>query len=506
MSTESCLICCDTYNNSTKKKTCCAYCDFAACRTCCQTYILNETIVKCMNPATEDNGTLKCGKEWSSKFIRQSFPNAFITTKLKSHQSDILLEQERALLPATQPLVEEEIRREKIKLETIEIEKTIRNLIQQKKDLATSLYHVNYTKKEVAKFIRACSDTNCRGFLSSQWKCGICEQWSCPDCHELKGPNKDAPHTCDPNNVATAKLLATDTKGCPLCRTNIFKISGCDQMWCTQCHTAFSWKTGNIENTIHNPHYYEWKRNNGGLARAAGDVQCGHQLDHRTVDTIIQLVRTKHTNLQPPGRISQKQSQQLRPLVQPLPIHLTQTQVQPLPLTQTHEAASVEIDRNRITHIYNVVRNTLHLIMVELPVYQVDYVARNRDLRVKYLRNLITEESFKEQLQRNDKKHKKNTEICQVFQLANTAITDIVLRVIDNLSTSAPNAYNLSAISEVDEIVKYCNDILKEISHTYNSVQYELTDTIRFMKIEIEKKKKEKEPVANGGDQKLVTV
>ena len=63
MSTESCLICCDTYNNSTKKKTCCAYCDLAACRTCCQTYILNETIVKCMNPATEDNGTLKCGKE-----------------------------------------------------------------------------------------------------------------------------------------------------------------------------------------------------------------------------------------------------------------------------------------------------------------------------------------------------------------------------------------------------------------------------------------------------------
>ena len=60
-------------------------------------------------------------------------PNAFITTKLKTHQSDILLEQERALLPATQPLVEEEIRREKIKLETIEIEKTIRNLIQQKK-------------------------------------------------------------------------------------------------------------------------------------------------------------------------------------------------------------------------------------------------------------------------------------------------------------------------------------------------------------------------------------
>jgi hypothetical protein len=308
----------------------------------------------------------------------------------------------------------------------------------------------------------------------------------------LKGPTKDAPHTCDPNNVATAKLLATDTKACPKCRTQIFKISGCDQMWCTQCHTAFSWKTGNVENTIHNPHYYEWKRNNGGLARAAGDVACGHELDHRTVDTIVQLIRTKHTNLQSPGPISHKQTQQLRPLVSPQP----QTQTQ----TQTQQA--VEIDRDRIIRIYNIVRNTLHLIMVDLPTYQVDYVSRNRDLRIKYLRNIITEESFKEQLQRNDKKHKKNIEMSQVLQLVNTAITDIVLRIIDNLRTSAPNAYNLSAISEVDEIIKYCNDILKDISHTYNSVQYELSSTIYLMKPEIEKKKKE--PANNVTKQKLL--
>jgi len=418
-----------------------------------------------MNPETKDNGELKCGKEWSSKFIRASFPNAFINTKLKSHLSDILLEQERALLPATQPLVEAEIKKEKMKLEAIEIEKAIRNLISQKNDLMASMNNLRYNK-EVVKFIRACSDTNCRGFLSSQWKCGICEQWSCPDCHELKGPTKDAPHTCDPNNVATAKLLAADTKACPKCRTQIFKISGCDQMWCTQCHTAFSWKTGNVENTIHNPHYYEWKRNNGGLARAAGDVVCGHELDHRTVDTIIQLVRTKHTKLQSQ---SQKQVQQ----------------------APTQPKTQEEIDRDRIIRIYNIVRNTLHLIMVDLPTYQVDYVSRNRDLRIKYLRNLITEESFKEQLQRNDKKHKKNIEISQVLQLVNTAITDIVLRIIDNLRTCEPNAYNLSAISEVDEIIKYCNDILKDISHTYNSVQYELSPTINLIKTEIEKKKKE---------------
>ena len=110
----------------------------------------------------------------------------------------------------------------------------------------------NTERRERVMFIKACPSENCRGFLSNQWKCGICEQWTCPDCHEIKGPNRDTPHVCDENAKATAALLADDTKSCPSCGVNIYKIEGCDQMWCTECHTAFSWRTGRIENNIHN--------------------------------------------------------------------------------------------------------------------------------------------------------------------------------------------------------------------------------------------------------------
>ena len=89
-----------------------------------------------------------------------------------------------------------------------------------------------------------CPREECRGFLSTQYKCEICKFHTCPHCLEVIGESKEG-HECDPDTVATAEAIKAQSKPCPKCGTRISKISGCDQMWCISCHTAFSWRTGN---------------------------------------------------------------------------------------------------------------------------------------------------------------------------------------------------------------------------------------------------------------------
>ena len=120
-------------------------------------------------------------------------------------------------------------------------------------------------EKTRAVFFMACPRKDCRGRVSSAYKCGLCEHWACPDCHGDKGLERHGSHVCRKEDQETVRLLKQNTKNCPECHEGIFKEHGCDQMWCVRCRTCFSWNTGEkVSGAIHNPHYYEYMFRNGG--------------------------------------------------------------------------------------------------------------------------------------------------------------------------------------------------------------------------------------------------
>jgi hypothetical protein len=452
-----CLICTEDFNQSKHTKVSCPSCSFAACRTCCQHYILDQEASVCMNKGKKPDDSYICQKEWSRQFVTANFPKTWVNNQWKQMNQKVGVEREKALLPATMAVVEQ---RKEIRLMEIEVEaidRQIEILKQRKWNLKQQIRAGGsvVTVKAVTRG-RACPDTECRGYLSTQWKCGLCDKWTCPDCHEIKGGSRDTEHTCDPDTKATAQLLARDTKPCPKCAIPIHKIEGCDQMWCPECHTAFSWRRGTIETRIHNPHYYEWLRNNnGGTApRNAGDVECGRELTARRVERMFAEL---HSNL---------------------------------------PSYPAEINDIR-TKITAVIRNTIHLNEVQGPRFQTNNVVDNLEIRVGYLEGKIDEKWFASRVHTADKAFQKKRDISDVIHLQVQGVTDIVYRMVDvlkyrgerhndwtpdraarekflwfqgELSTIYSNISSL--YDEFKVLTNYSNSILGEHSVTYNSKRY----------------------------------
>jgi len=476
------------------------YCQFEACRECCQTYILGESTVKCMNGA--------CGREWTRKFIHESFTAAFINKELKAHRENIIYEREQALLPATQPYAEyemklkplEERRKELLsvrrpierelytlknnrflgrinspELPTADIDKKIADKKREIKKLTEAIDRINYDRfvlgrelrrqtqldadvveggaapVERKQFIKPCPADECRGFLSTQWKCGLCELWTCPDCHVVIGDSKEAAHTCDPNNVETAKMLKAETKPCPKCHSAIFKIDGCDQMWCTQCHTAFSWKSGNIETKIHNPHYYEWlRKTQGSVPRDPLDNPCARgQFDNRIMNDIYLALVTNVT-------------------------------------------ASEHID-TLMSRVRGIVRNVLHLTQSEIPRLRPrNYEERNRELRVKYLLKEITSAQLKKTIQQLEKKNAKEAELRDVYQTMATTAEDIMFRFRAYIVSLPPRTpVRTTILMELNEITAYTNECLADISLTYGCVKHQFANRVKLVTMNAEEKAKQ---------------
>jgi len=323
---ETCTICAENYTAIIRKKCVCKYCNNDACSKCIERYLLDRH---------EDAHCLKCRVNYNDAALHEICTKTYLNQVYFKHRQEVLINRERANLPGLQQeainakLVREndakiaEIRKEiaGIRLQRDEVMNRYNTVIsmyysklatKEKEEAAKfkieadkiieecnhfrELINVKETdinkirflpvngvtpvkpEEEKKKFIRRCTREGCQGFLSTAWKCGICEYYSCSKCFKNKTKKQDDPHECTKEDLETAELIKKDCKPCPNCGEFIMKTSGCSQMWCISCQTPWDWTTGKIvtNGIIHNPHYYEWMKRNGGAApRNPADIPCG---------------------------------------------------------------------------------------------------------------------------------------------------------------------------------------------------------------------------------------
>jgi len=433
--TMECAICCQAFTGVKRKSVSCAYCAYPACLECIQKFLLDTSTgydPKCMN----------CDKPWTQEFVDDILPKSFRNGPLKKRRQDVLWEREKSMLPGSTALVDRELtlRKEKEMLKTH---------IEHRKNLMSELAELGYIIRDTTikidtlqnlqvdierrQFVRPCPGDDCRGYLSTQWKCGLCDIQVCSECHDIKAGSDE--HVCNPDNLASAQALRRETRPCPTCGARIYKIDGCDQMYCTveSCHTAFSWSTGRIETGhIHNPHYYDWlrKNNNGFVPREPGDNPCQNQ-------NFVDIYALREYFRSNPSLVM-------------------------LDYDKYHRAA-VHIRFHEIP-LNNQTAPRHHLARNYLPRNQDNPETKNADLRVKYLLKEIDEPSFKKEIFRRQKNGEVITARHNLMQMYVDVSGDLFRSILASKDQERLN----EIIKEFKTLRKYFNQQSEAISKRFN--------------------------------------
>jgi hypothetical protein len=388
-----------------------------------------------------------CKTAWSREFWMDIFPKSFIGGEYKKHRENILFDKEKSLLPESQQNAEllrtrynlEDQRTSLIK-QVKQYEMDYQKYLQSdnidpihKKELARNIaiakFEVSYIdteisdishKKTITKsklFIHACPTPNCKGMLSTRWMCGLCGVKVCSECRDIIQSEN---HVCNPDTLATAKLISKECKSCPKCASVIYRISGCSQMWCTICHIAFDWLSGQILQThnIHNPHLIEWMQTHPNIPLPGDDIHaCGGVPS-------ISYFRQKYS---------------VCPQLYGLISHMI--------MGSNHNR---DIVMTRYNHIYN--------------------LEDNDDLRVEYLLNNIDETAFKAALHKRDKMRAKKREIYQVIELGDIVMRDMIMRICDSYFDKRPPSQILYQLTkELEEFVPFINSQMIVIEKRYQN-------------------------------------
>jgi hypothetical protein len=457
----SCGVCTEKYTNHTRKCVTCPHCDYTSCKSCYKTFLLTKTEAQCMN----------CKTIWDDDYLATWFPKTWIKEDFRAHQSNVYYQREKSLFPLSMQVIE----RERLELQRTEYTSILNSLDDKLTEARRRLgRHQNnckirasvekktssaicqdcvkltdeFTQAEtkytdqfnlIVKFnednglnddkhkvlsTRPCLRQGCKGYINAKWKCILCDTQFCTECREIQKSD----HKCNEETVKTIKLIENDTKNCPNCKELIFRISGCDQMFCVKCNTGFNWITGQIETgRIHNPHYFDYLNR----TRQNNDQQGGGR-------------RTIIVDENGCEELSEK--------------------------LLSEAAAAKNISKSDYAkYIQILFRLKIHIDDYEIPGLgiQADVTLVNQDLRLNFLRERINEKQFVRTIFTVFQERKRKIKLSNVFVTMSNVLRDILVKFIKDANMKLKNVSE-----EFIEIKKYINLELYRHAEKYNLNAY----------------------------------
>lgn len=259
-----------------------------------------------------------------------------------------------------------------------------------------------------------CPISGCVGVIEDKWSCSICSTKICMKCMVPLEKNE---HICNENDLASVKLLREDTKPCPSCRVRVFRIHGCNQMWCTNCNTAFNYNTLAIinNNRVHNPHYTEYLLKNN-----------------------IKDINNSMNNGQVNGQVNQGN----------LPRCIDQNKLS-------------KLLNNKSSVVFNYLRRSYEIMDYDIRVDINDYEDLIKRHSIEFLKKTIVEDKFKSLMVNLNKKIIKKNEVNDIKNVWALSVENTIANFVEELIT----------YHDLIKLLKLCDDISQKAFEEY-SIQF----------------------------------
>lgn len=311
----SCQICVEKFGRkgSGRERFHCPHCSEVACMACVERWIDDKA-------ATSDPVCVHCSAELPDSSLFAAYGPGWLEEHVRLPRMDRMLEVERRAIPRLQgELRASENAKAQIEAAEAQVEALAKQLadakvaLTQLKMLAKGAMSDAKKRKAASRVAVAAGDPNvhpcpdCPGFMleneGNNLECMLCQKIRCAKCldglgfaagheEELKADDfvqfmqellprgevssdsgggdddkeeADASeaHVCAPEDEQNISFIRESSKECPGCGHGVYRISGCAQMFCSQCKSSWNWNTGSLTRMGSNE-----QRNAGGLRRS----------------------------------------------------------------------------------------------------------------------------------------------------------------------------------------------------------------------------------------------